>query len=54
MRSAVGRQDFRTIASQRGLSDEQLARMADDISAWANSEDSVAAFAECTVIGLKP
>jgi len=29
-------------------------RLGDEISNWADNEDSIAAFAECTVVGWKP
>ena len=46
--------EFRATALDGGLSAERLDRLGEDISSWAESEDSIAAFAECTVIGWKP
>jgi SAM-dependent methyltransferase len=54
MRSAFGQPNFRAIALECGISAEQLAQLADAISTWATSKDSVAALAERTVIGWKP
>jgi ubiquinone/menaquinone biosynthesis C-methylase UbiE len=54
MLSMFDRADFRATALQSGISAERFNRLADEISTWAESEDSVAAFAECTVIGWKP
>ena len=48
------RPEFRATALQCGTSAELLDRLTDDISSWANGEDSIAAFVECAVIGWKP
>jgi SAM-dependent methyltransferase len=54
MISALGQADFRAAAVQAGVSAERFDRLADEIAIWAASEDSIAALAECTVIGWKP
>jgi SAM-dependent methyltransferase len=54
MISFLRRADFRAAAVQAGVSAERFDRLADEIAIWAASEDSIAAFAECTVIGSKP
>jgi ubiquinone/menaquinone biosynthesis C-methylase UbiE len=54
MLSGLGRPDFRAAALEYGLSVEQFDRFRDEISSWAESEDSMAAFAGCNVIGWKP
>ena len=54
MLSVLGRPDFRATALQSGISAERFDGLADEISIWAASEDSIAAFAECTVIGWNP
>jgi methyltransferase family protein len=43
MLAALGRPDFRTIALESGLSEERLDRLGDEISTWADSQDSIAA-----------
>ena len=53
MLSIVGRPDIRASAIQSGVTAERFDRLADEISTWAASEDSIAAVAECTVIGWK-
>jgi hypothetical protein len=54
MLSVLDRSDFRAAALDCGIPAERFARLADHISIWAASEDSSAAFAECTVLGWKP
>jgi ubiquinone/menaquinone biosynthesis C-methylase UbiE len=54
MLSGLGQADFRAAAVQAGVSAERFDRLADEIGIWAASEDSIAALAECTVIGWKP
>ena len=54
MLSTLGLPDFRASALQCGISAERFERLAKEISSWADSEDSIAAFAECTVVGWKP
>jgi ubiquinone/menaquinone biosynthesis C-methylase UbiE len=54
MRSMLGQADFRAAALQGGMSAERFDRLDGELSIWADSEDSIAAFAECTVIGWKP
>jgi ubiquinone/menaquinone biosynthesis C-methylase UbiE len=54
MLSIVGRADIRDSAIQSGVTAERLDRLADEISTWAASDDSIAATAECTVVGWKP
>jgi 2-polyprenyl-3-methyl-5-hydroxy-6-metoxy-1,4-benzoquinol methylase len=54
MISFLGRADFRAVAFQAGVPAERYDRLADEIAIWGGSADSIAAFAECTVIGWKP
>jgi ubiquinone/menaquinone biosynthesis C-methylase UbiE len=54
MLSGLGQGDFRAAAVQAGVSPERIDRLADEIAIWAASKDSIAALAECTVIGWKP
>ena len=54
MISALGQADFRAAAVRAGVSAERFDRLADEIAIWAASDDSIAALAECTVIGWKP
>ena len=54
MLSGLGQADFRAAAVQAGVSAERFDRLADEIPMWTASEDSIAALAECTVIGWKP
>jgi ubiquinone/menaquinone biosynthesis C-methylase UbiE len=54
MISALAQADFRAAAVQAGVSPERFDSLADEINVWAASEDSIAAFAECTVLGWKP
>lgn len=37
-----------------GMTQKQCEQLIDEISIWADSEDSVSAFAQCAVIGWKP
>jgi hypothetical protein len=53
MISFLDRADFRAAAMQTGVSAERFDRLADEIAIWGDSEDSIAALAECTVIGWK-
>jgi SAM-dependent methyltransferase len=54
MLSTLRLPEFRATALQCGISADRFERLADEISTWADSEDSIAAFAECTVVGWKP
>ena len=54
MLSTLGLPEFRATALQCGISAERFERLADEISSWTDNEDSIAAFAECTVVGWKP
>ena len=54
MLSTLALPEFRATALQCGVSAERFERLADEISSWAESQDSIAAFAECTVLGWKP
>lgn len=54
MLSVLDRSDFRTTALEYGVSAERFERLAHEISTWAESPDSIAAFAECTVLAWKP
>jgi SAM-dependent methyltransferase len=44
----------RSIAIRRGITEQRCKQLIDEISIWAESEDSISAFAECAVIGWKP
>src|SRR5262249_49126549 len=54
MLSSLERQEFRAAALEYGISAERLDCFGKEISSWADSADSVAAFAGCNVIGWKP
>jgi SAM-dependent methyltransferase len=47
-------QSFGPILMRHGITAEQCDRLIEEISIWADSEDSVAAVAQCTVTGWKP
>jgi SAM-dependent methyltransferase len=44
----------RSVAIRQGITAERCDQLIDEISIWAESEDSISAFAECAVIGWKP
>jgi SAM-dependent methyltransferase len=52
--STLGLPDFRATALQCGISAERFEWLSEEISSWTESPDSIAAFAECTVLGCKP
>ena len=54
MQAFLQRPEFRAAAFKCGTAAERLNRLSEDISTWAECEDSIAAFAECTLIGWKP
>jgi ubiquinone/menaquinone biosynthesis C-methylase UbiE len=54
MLSLLEQSQFRATALECAISTERLDRLGEDIRCWADSQDSIAAFAECTVIGWKP
>ena len=45
---------FRQILIRHGINAQRCDQLLEEILIWAESEDSVAAFAECAVIGWKP
>jgi SAM-dependent methyltransferase len=47
-------ENFRPTLRRHGITSEQCDRLIEDISVWAESEDSIAAIAQCAVIGWKP
>jgi 2-polyprenyl-3-methyl-5-hydroxy-6-metoxy-1,4-benzoquinol methylase len=53
MLSTLGRAEFRAAALECGIFAEGFDRLAHDISSWVESQDSIAAFAECTVLAWK-
>jgi SAM-dependent methyltransferase len=53
MRAGWG-ENFRPILMRHGITAEQCDRLMEEISIWAESEDSVAAVAQCAVTGWKP
>jgi SAM-dependent methyltransferase len=46
--------NFRPILIRHGISAERCDQLIEEISIWAENEDSIVAFAECAVIGWKP
>jgi SAM-dependent methyltransferase len=47
-------ENFRPMLMRHGITAEQCDQLIEEISIWAASEDSIAAIAQCTVIGWKP
>jgi SAM-dependent methyltransferase len=45
---------FRPTLRRHGITSEQCDQLIEEISIWAESEDSIAAIAQCSVIGWKP
>jgi SAM-dependent methyltransferase len=46
--------NFQPILIRHGITAERCDQLLEDISIWAESEDSIAAFAECAVVAWKP
>jgi ubiquinone/menaquinone biosynthesis C-methylase UbiE len=46
--------NYRPMLMRQGLSVERCDELLDEISIWAESEDSIIALAQCSVIGWKP
>jgi SAM-dependent methyltransferase len=46
--------NFRPILIRHGISEDRCDQLIEEISTWAESEDSIGAFAECAVTGWKP
>jgi SAM-dependent methyltransferase len=47
-------ENFRPILMRHGITADQCDRLIEEISIWSESEDSVAAVAQCAVTGWKP
>jgi SAM-dependent methyltransferase len=45
---------FRPMLIRHGITEERCHQLLEEIAMWAESEDSIAAFAECAVIASKP
>ena len=46
--------NLESLPSRHGITEEQCKQLIDEISIWAESEDSISAFAQCAVTGWKP